>query len=774
MLIRKVLRDLKNNGVQFLSIFIMTFFAMLMSAGFDTEYAEYNIMGTKYLEETNFKDMDIQGSTFDNSHIATLEQMDEVESVDGIISATGKTTIDKEHPLVLNYITSNEVSKMKVMSGEAYYPGAKGAWVEEHFATAMGLKVGDLINITTEGTSFKEEIKGIVYCSEFIYYIPNDTYPEPQYGDHGFVIMDISEAPYKEIKYNQLIVDLKEVKGQLDSLTEEEKEYMQVMKQKITDKLDDKKVIVKTKTEDSMYDEYAGGGNSMDALGYTFTALFLVTAVLGIITTMTRITSNQRGQIGTLKALGFSDVKITIHYLSYSVIVTAVAAVIGTFVGEYTLGTYLISIDVYYYQNPYTEPFLTIKSVIVPLIAVLMSGATTFICTRKTLAEKAADILRPEPPKNNSMGMLEKSKLWEKLGFGTRWNIRDIVNNKLRAVMSIMGIAVTSMLLFTAVGFYELLAGQSGWMYNDLLNTQYRMLFSEETDYGVVSDYAKKYNGQMVQSLTVTGYTDKSERVRPIIIVDEGNIYRFEDLNLEYFELPDDGIIITSRIKDSMDISLGDEFRWRMPGDSKEYSTKVVGFCRQALDQGFIMSRTAWENLGGEFKPNVVYSNMTIPTTLKDKDGIVAVNDRAMLIRSAEAAQEIGYTISIILIVIAVVMGTVVLYNLGVLSYIEKVRQIATMKVLGFQSLKIRFILLQQNLSITAVGAIIGVPLGNYILVFLSDVFFEDYSDVIFDLSPIPFLAAVVGTFIVSTLINAYVTSKVNEINMVEALKGVE
>ena len=106
MLIRKVLRDLKNNGVQFLSIFIMTFFAMLMSAGFDTEYAEYNIMGTKYLEETNFKDMDIQGSSFDNSHIATLEQMDEVESVDGIISATGKTTIDKEHPLVLNYITS--------------------------------------------------------------------------------------------------------------------------------------------------------------------------------------------------------------------------------------------------------------------------------------------------------------------------------------------------------------------------------------------------------------------------------------------------------------------------------------------------------------------------------------------------------------------------------------------------------------------------------------------------------------------------------------------
>ncbi|MBR1622317.1 MAG: FtsX-like permease family protein, partial [Pseudobutyrivibrio sp.] len=700
--------------------------------------------------------------------------MDEIESVNGIIRATGKTTIDQERPLVLSYIDGNDVSKMKVIAGEPYTPGEKGAWVEEHFATSMGLKVGDLINITTEGTSFKEEIKGIVYYPEYIYYIPNDTYPEPEYGTHGFVVMDICEAPYEEIKYDQLIVDLKEVNGQSLSLTADEKKYMQSMKQKIVERLDNKRVIVKTKTEDSVYDEFVSSGGSMGTLGTTFTALFLLTALLGIITTMTRITSSQRGQIGTMKALGFSDRKITMHYLSYSVIVTAVAALLGTFIGEYTLGLYLIDIDIYYYQNPYVEPFLTSKSLIVIIIAILMSAATTFICTRKTLAERAADILRPEPPKNNNMGMLEKTRFWEKLGFGTRWNVRDVVNNKLRTVMSVMGITVTSMLLFTAVGFYELIAGQSKWMYNDLLNTNYMMLFSEDTDYGVVSDYAKRYEGQMVESITVTGYSERGERVRPLIIVDEGSIYRFEDMKLDYFELPDDGIIITSRLQETMDVQVGDEFRWRMPGDSREYSATIKGFCRQALDQGFILSRTAWQSLGGDFRPNIVYTNMTVPTTLKDKDGIIAVNDKAMLIRSAEAAQEVGYTISIILIVIAVIMGTVVLYNLGVLSYIEKVRQIATMKVLGFQSFNIRLILLQQNLSITAVGAIIGVPIGNFVLVFLSDVFFEDFTDVIFDLSPVPFLASVAGTFLVSTLINAYVTSKINEINMVEALKGVE
>ncbi|MBE5915865.1 MAG: ABC transporter permease [Pseudobutyrivibrio ruminis] len=774
MLLRKVLRDLRRNAVQFVSIFIMTFFAMLISAAFDAENYEYGLMGTKYLEETNFKDMDIQGDEFSFAQISALEQMDEIQSVNGIIRATGKITLDKERPLVLSYIDGNDVSKMKLIVGEPYTKGAKGAWIEERFATPMGIKVGDVINITTEGTSFKEEIKGIVYYPEYLYYIPNDTYSEPEYGTHGFVVMDISEAPYAEIKYNQLVVDLKEVKGQSLSLTEEEKNYMLLMKQKIIDKLDNKKVIVKTKTEDDMYDGFAGSVDSTDALSNTFTFLFLLTAVLGIITTMTRITSNQRSQIGTMKALGFSDKKITIHYLSYSVIVTALAAIIGTFAGEYTLGLYLIDLDIYYYQNPYTSPALTSKSIIMPLLAVIISGATTFICTRKTLLERAADILRPEPPKNNSGGVLEKTKIWEHLGFSTRWNVRDIANNKLRAIMSILGIAVTSMLLFSAVGFYELLAGQSTWMYDELLNTNYKILFTEETDYGVVSDYAKEYKGQMVESVTVTVHSDNGERVRPFIVVDEGNIYRFQDMNLEYFDLPDNGIIVTSRLKDSLGLELGDELSWYMPGDTYEYSAQVVGFCRQALDQGFIMSRTAWRNIGGDFRPNIVYTNITVPTTLRDKDGIIAVNDKDMLVRSAEADQETGYSISIILIVIATVMGAVVLYNLGVLSYIEKVREIATMKVLGFQSFNIRLILLQQNLSITAIGAIIGVPTGNLVIKGLDAAYFEDTSDVISDLSPIPYLAAVAGTFIVSMLINAFVTSKINEINMVEALKGVE
>ena len=774
MLLRKVLRDLKQNAVQFLAIFIMTFFAMFMCSGFDAQYYNDHIQGTQYLTETNYKDMDIQGANFTYSQIDSLEQMDEVKSVNGVLHGTGKTTLDEERLLVISYISGNDISKMMVTDGEEYEPGKRGAWLEKRFADPMGIRVGDTISINSEGKIFQEEVKGLVYYPEYIYYIPNDTYSEPEYGTHGFVVMDICEAPYEDIYFDELIVDLWDVKGQGITLTDQELDFMVHMKEVILDRFDDNKLVVLTKTEDENYKDYIASGDSTASLSAGFTFIFLLVALLGIFTTMTRLTGNQRMQIGTMKALGFSKAKITVHYLSYSMIVAIVASVLGIAVGAHTIGAYLISINEYYYQNPYGGEHITFKSIYMALIAIGMCVCTTYVCTRSILSENAAEILRPAAPKNNSSGFIEKTSLWDKLAFGARWNIRDVDRNKLRTAMSVFGIAVTSALLFAAFGFYETLAGQSRWMFEDLLTANYKILFEDGTGTGVVSDYSKEYSGQMVEYMSVTITSENTQMVRAMLVVDEGNMYRFQNEDLCYFDLPRDGVILTSRLKESLQVKLGDELSWRLPGEDREYHGKIVGFCRQAMDQGIILSKEAWLNVDGEFKPNIVYTNMTVPTSLKDKDGIVAVNDDETMIRSLEASNEIGYTISTIIITIAVTMGIIVLYNLGVLSYIEKIREIATMKVLGFQSLNIRLILMQQNLTITCLGAIIGLPLGRLALYEIVDGFMLDYNDALTDLTFLPYLASVIGTFAVSAIVNVYVTSKVNEINMVEALKGVE
>lgn len=774
MLFRKVLRDLKQNAVQFLAIFVMTFFALFVVGGFDGDSTGERYSIDEYFADTNFKDLDIQGDVFNASVISMLENTEGIKSVNGIRHGTGKVNPNgTDYLAVISYIDKNDVSSMLISEGEEFIPGAEGVWVEEQFAKPLGIHVGDVINIQTENVNFKETVRGIGYCPEYLYYVPNDTYPEPVYGEHAFLIMDISQAP-GEVYFDQMIVDLTDVKGQSESLTDADIRTMEIMRDELAEKLDNRNVVVKTKTEDELYHLYVGALNSSDVLATVFPTIFLAVACLGIVSTMTRLTSKQRTQIGTLKALGFSRKTITLHYLSYSFVISAVAAVLGIFLGDYLLGSYLTDLTLYYYQNPYMRIQLSFKSVYMAFIAVGLCVLITFYCTRHLLKENASDILRPEAPKGVGSGFFEKTPIWKMLAFGTRWNIRDIRKNKLRTILSVFGITVCSMLLFAAVGFYECMEEQVDWMYDDLILANSKITFEDSVGYGTVSDYAKEYHGQMVQFDNVTIYTKDQEYIRFLMVVDEGNLYRIMDEKLSYVEIPKSGVLVTTKTAENLNLQIGDEISWRIPGDRETYKAKVSGFIRQATDQGILLSRAAFEEVRGEFRPSIVYTMMSVPKELQSRPEIVAVNDRQSLKDILIASHSTGYAITGILIVMAVMMGVVVLYNLGVLSYAEKIREIATMKVLGFQSMKIRMILMQQNLTITGIGAILGIPTGLAALKILVDGFTLEDGDMVIRLSAIPYLGAVVGAILVSVLVNLYVTSKVNRIDMVEALKGVE
>ena len=774
MLFRKVLRDLKQNAVQFLAIFVMTFFALFVVGGFDGDSTGERYSIDEYFADTNFKDLDIQGDVFNASVISMLENMEGVKSVNGIRHGAGKVNPNgTDYLAVISYIDKNDVSSMLISEGEEFIPGAEGVWVEEQFAKPLGIHVGDVINIQTENVNFKETVRGIGYCPEYLYYVPNDTYPEPVYGEHAFLIMDISQAP-GEVYFDQMIVDLTDVKGQSESLTDADIRTMEIMRDEVAEKIDNRNVVVKTKTEDELYHLYVGALNSSDVLATVFPTIFLAVACLGIVSTMTRLTSKQRTQIGTLKALGFSRKTITLHYLSYSFVISAVAALLGVFLGDYLLGSYLTDLTLYYYQNPYMRIQLSFTSVYMALIAVGLCVLITFYCTRRLLKENASDILRPEAPKGVGSGFFEKTPIWKMLAFGTRWNIRDVRKNKLRTLLSVFGVMVCSMLIFAAVGFYECMEEQVDWMYDDLILANSKITFEDSVGYGTVSDYAKEYHGQMVQFDNVTLYTKDQEYIRFLMVVDEGNLYRIMDEKLSYMEIPRSGVLVTTKTAENLNLQIGDEISWRIPGDREIYTARVSGFIRQATDQGILLSRAAFEEVRGEFRPSIVYTMMSVPKELQSRPEIVAVNDRQSLKDILIASHSTGYAITGILIVMAIIMGVVVLYNLGVLSYAEKIREIATMKVLGFQSVKIRMILMQQNLTITGIGAILGIPAGLAALKILVDGFTLEDGDMVIRLSAIPYLGAVVGAILVSVLVNLYVTSKVNRIDMVEALKGVE
>ena len=774
ILLKKVLRDLRNNAVQFFSIYIMTLLSLFIQTGFESSNVGSAYSAAEYFAETNYKDLDVQGAYFTYKDIEMLENTPGVNFVDGIARATGKITLDKERLLVLGYIDGNDVSKMYLTEGTAYVPGSTGCWVETRFAEPMGIRPGDMLTMTSGNITLKEEVKGLVYCPEYLYYLPNDTYTEPEYGTHGFVIMDISEAP-AGVQIDKLIVDLEDVRNNGPLLTKEEKKTMNVMREVLNKRMDNPNILIKTKIEDEDYEDYAGVLDSNDAISTVFPIIFLAVALLGILTTMTRLTENQRVQIGTLKALGFSDRKITWHYMSYSVIIALLGCITGSIIGPIVLGGYLNDLNDYYYQNPIQRLQLTGKTFWMGCLTVALCVAVSYLSTRKILVENPARILLPPAPKFDSTGAFEKTHFWKNLRFASRWNIRDVRRNKLRTAVSVAGILVCSMLIFMSLGFYESLDSQSDWMYDEIFRGNNQIVFKDDVQYGTVYEFANEYQGQMSQVSSVTLFTDKIESVREMTILDDGNLFMPQDENLEYIEIPESGVMLTSRLVDYFGISVGENISWKLPGSNKIYTAPVVKICRVAIQQGIIMSRSAWEEMGGDFEPNIVYTRMSVPYDIKTKrPEVSSASSKEMLIEMLQNSSEVAYTISYILAVIAIVMGIVVLYNLGVLSYIEKTREIATLKVLGFHSSSIRFILLQQSLVITAAGAILGVPFGVIMLGKLADMVMSIYFDMVVAPSLMPYFGAILGTFMVSVLVNIFVSSKVKTIDMVEALKSRE
>ncbi len=774
ILLKKVLRDLRHNAVQFFSIYIMTLLSLFVQTGFESSNVGSAYSVAEYFAETNYKDLDIQGAYFTYKDIEMLENTPGVNAVDGIVRATGKITLDKERLLILGFIDGNDVSRMYLTEGTEYKPGETGCWVEARFAEPMGIRPGDTLTMTSDNITLKEIVKGIVYCPEYLYYIPNDTYTEPEYGTHGFVIMDISEAP-AGLKPDKLIVDLTDVKNNGPLLTKEEKKTMNAMREVLNQRMDNPNILIKTKIEDEDYQDYAGVLESGDAVSTVFPIVFLAVALLGILTTMTRLTENQRVQIGTLKALGFSDRKITWHYMSYSVIIALLGCISGTIIGPVVLGGYLNDLNDYYYQNPIQRLQLTGKTFLMCCLTVALCVAVSYLSTRKILVENPARILLPPAPKFDSTGAMEKSRFWKNLKFASRWNIRDVRRNKLRTAVSIAGILVCSMLIFMSLGFYESLNGQSDWMYNEIFRGNNQIVFGDDVPYGTVYEFANEYQGQMTQVSSITLFTDKTESVRDMVVLDDGNLFLPQTEELEHIDIPENGVMLTSRLVDYFDINVGESISWKLPGTNKVYEAPVVKICRIATPQGIILSRSAWEEMGGDFTPNIIYTRMTVPADLKTKrPEVSSVSSKEMLIEMLQNSNEVSYTISYILAVMAIIMGIVVLYNLGVLSYIEKTREIATLKVLGFHSSSIRFILLQQSLMITAVGAILGIPFGVIMLGTLADMVMNIYFDMVVDPSLMPYLGAVLGTFMVSVLVNIFVSSKVKTIDMVEALKSIE
>jgi len=498
--------------------------------------------------------------------------------------------------------------------------------------------------------------------------------------------------------------------------------------------------------------------------------------LLSVITTMTRVVKNQKLQIGTLKALGFSKLKITMHYVSYGFWVSLVGAALGIILGKYFLGSVFLNLEMSFFEVPNGKVFINPKTYLVALLVIIVISIITFMTSYKELKKKPADSLKNELPKikNGSLNLTTKG-IFKKLNFASKWNLRDIFRNKFRTITGIIGIVGCCTLTVCALGMLNSMNYFIKLQFDDLYNFDYKLSLKENISEANLKSITNKYGNNTSETLAIEIKDQNDNRESNTIFVDDSNGYiRFIDDKYNFTKLDSsDGIYVTYKFADKYDIKIGDKVKWHVYGNKKYYESKVVGFYKDPQVQGLTATKEYIESLGITYKPDCLYTDKDLSKikNLKDVEVIQNINELKEAINSMLSMMK---KMIIIIVVFAVLLGVVIIYNMSILSFGEKEYQFATLKVLGFNNRRIEKIFSLQNSLICIVSIILGLPLGHSLTSYLFKACLDENFDFGVHIELWTYVIAAIGTYLVSLCVSKYLVKKVKNIDMVSSLKANE
>lgn len=789
MLNKKMLRDIKFNLSQFITIFLMIFLGVMVYSGIRSYMDGMERSANKFYTECNLQDLNVIGANFSSEDLDKIKSFDHVNGAERKLVVSGTMESDEDRTLQINFIESNEICKFYVVNGEAFEKDKKGLWLDEYYANNNNISVGDTIKIKYDNTVLEEVVLGLVNVPDHVYDVKDEATLFPNHIDYGFCYLSIDEFPksiienevmkkfnitnsdllysiapdfnYKDyLIFNNVIVDV-------DS--EENKNYV---KQKIEEELESAMAVIDIKDSTS-YSAYQGEIEEGETYVGVFTGLFLFIALLSVITTMTRVVKKQRVQIGTLKALGFRKAKITSHYVGYGFWISLISAIIGLICGPLLIGNLFINMEMEYFEIPNGKAAVDISSFIVAAFVIILVSLVTYFTCRAQLKGSPAETLREELPKvkKKSLNITTKG-IFKKMSFSSKWNARDILRNKMRTLMGIAGITGCCMLLVCAFGMLDTMNNFINTQFEKLYNFDYKLHLKEGYSEEDLNKLTDKYGNNTSENLGIEIVNEDKKEANNIFVDNANEYVKFVDHNGNSIKLNDNGIYVTEKLAKNNGYKIGDKIKWHIYGDDTYYETEIVGFDRDAQNQNIKMTKKYLETLGIKYRADTLYTN--IEPDNEESNVVELVQDKKVLKEGMLNMINTMQTMVVLLIVVASVLGGVIIYNLGILSFTEKQYQFATLKVLGFEDKRIRKIYIKQNNWITAVSIILGLPLGYFMTNFIYKMALSDTYDFSAYIKILSYILAIIGTYMVSFVFSKLLSRKVNKIDMVTSLKGNE
>lgn len=525
-----------------------------------------------------------------------------------------------------------------------------------------------------------------------------------------------------------------------------------------------------------------------------FPVFFFLVAALICMTTMNRMVEEQRTQIGVLKALGFSEGKIMGKYLFYS----GSAAISGTLIG-YVLGIHffpLVIITAYgiVYKMGGIYYVSDLPLVLVSLtVAVLCSVGTTWLSCHKELKEVAADLMRPKAPKAGKRVFLEHVPfIWKRLKFLQKVSVRNIVRYKKRFFMMVIGISGCTALLVMGFGVRDSVVAVADQQYEEIQLYNIGVTLKDgkmpgEADLKSLDSVLEKENaaGMYAMEKTIDLVTDKGTKSIHMVAVENpdevGDFISLHTKKQEPIAYPKEGeAVLSKKVAETYAVKKGDTILL-CDSDNNEMHLKVTGICENHIYNYVYIAPESYEKQIGDVVFKNVYVRLPdasdiheVSAALMKADGVTAVTVNSdMLSRISQMMSCMNYIV-IIIIICAGALAFIVLYNLNNINITERVREIATIKVLGFYPKETASYVFRENMVLTAIGCGLGLILGKWFHRFVMGEIQIDMVSFNVQINAVSYLFSVLLTMGFAWIVNCMMTGKLERINMAESLKSID
>lgn len=545
------------------------------------------------------------------------------------------------------------------------------------------------------------------------------------------------------------------------------------------------------------YGEMEDNAAQIGAIGRVFPLMFFLVAALVSLTTMTRMVEEQRGHIGTMKALGYSKKDIAMKYLFYAGSATLSGGAVGILVGQ-KLFPYVIQVSYGIMYDclkqpdiPY-RPVFAIQAMLISFVCIML--ATGLSCMNE-LRESPAELMRPAAPKVGKRVLLEYIPLiWKRLNFTTKSTFRNIFRYKKRLFMTIFGISATMALLVTGFGLRDSIIDLAEIQYDNIQLYDAMITFSgtdeEKEDLGHWLEDEKDVAASTMVHMEMVDVSTEEGNGEVYLCVPE-NKEDFQTMTVlqnrtseEVYTLDGEGILLTEWMADTLGVSAGDSITMEKEDGSSSQEVQVVGVVENYIMNYAYMSPQYYEKIYGEpAEFEVMYAEFTsegqereneLGSEILQQPGVYNVSYTSDTKREINDMLQALVLVIIVLIVTAALLAFVVLYNLNNVNITERRRELATLKVLGFYDQEVAAYVYHENIILTLMGIVVGVGLGTLLHQYIIHTIRVDMVMFGQHVSLVSFLISAVLTAVFSAFVNFVMYFKLKEINMVESLKSVE